>query len=229
MIKQFKTNNPKRSDQKITQDVSVSDSLQYDYSKNDWIGIDTEFLSYNLLLDNLCVVQIASDDPLDSSKQRIEVIHTYNKKPDPKLVKLLGNDSISKIFHVFQADMPRIEIYTGERIKGEIFDTQIAARLAITNMESHSMENLIKYLVDPTFQQNKNVTSAEWDRSPEEWEESQFKYAAEDVMYLSTLKSRILDVAKRRGKLQLLNEIMTTLPAISHAVKLGYSPNLFGF
>lgn len=220
----FKLNNPYNIEQKINLDINVSDKLEYDYSNCTWISIDTEFLSFNPLLDELCVIQIAS---VIENKPRVEVIYVYKKEVDIKLKELFTNKSIMKIFHRSNADAPRIEKYIGARIEGGIWDTYIGGKIAITNSQDHSMEFLIQYLIDPTFVKKKDVTSAEWDRDPREWEEQQFIYAALDVIYLHPLMEKIRAVADRRGKKELLEEVMTILPTISELTKQGYNNNMF--
>ncbi len=227
MTRNYKTRNPYRIDEYIHQEIHTGTELQLDYSHCNWIALDTEFLSVNPLLDQLCVIQIASQDQNDPEKIRVEIIHVFGIEADPKLRELLVNENIEKIFHNFQTDMSKLELFIGKRLKGAIFDTFLASKLLLTNVRSDSLETLIQYLIDPSFNKDKGITVAEWDLEMDMWEDRQFEYAANDVLYLKRMKDRFEEIAKRRGKEELLKETMNIIPTLSELIKAGYKSDIF--
>jgi ribonuclease D len=225
----YKIKNPYRIDQQTRHEVLISDTLSHDYSNVSWVSLDTEYLSFNPLQDKLCTIQVASKDP-NSGELRSEIVYVYEKEICNPLKELLTNPNIEKIFHVFSSDVPRIENYIQEKIQGEIFDTKVAARIAWTNTQDHGMKNLIKMFVDPSFNQvdcEKGLN--DWEIGPENWSDEQILYMIQDVIYLDVLKSRILEMAKRRGTKSLILDTMKILPQIAELYKKGYSESVLGY
>ncbi len=225
--KTFKIKNPYRSDQELRQVVSVSDDLVYEYSNCEWIGVDTEYLSFDLYKDKLCVIQISSKDEMGNL--RIEEIYTFEKEPTQKIIDLFTNPNIEKIFHVFSSDIPRIEKYIKQSIQGKIFDTKVAAKIAWTNTQNYSMKMLIKMFVDPDYSQEDTELLGDWEVGPENWSNSQVYYMMQDVLYLDVLRERILAMADRRGKHELVKETMKILPQIAKLFASGYDEKVLTY
>lgn len=228
-IKSFKIKNPYRLDQEIKQEVSISEDIVYDYTTSPWISVDTEYLSFNHLQDKLCVIQIASKEKAESETQRVELIYVYEKQPTPKLIDLFQNRNIEKLFHVFSADMPRIEKFIGVEIMGKIFDTKVAARIAWTNSQEHGMNKLIKMFINPFHTQQNGEELDDWEIGPENWSNEQIFYMMQDVVYLDALRQRILQMAERRGTTDLILQAMTAIPTITQLYKKGYTERIFGY
>ncbi|MBP9759204.1 hypothetical protein KBD45_05910 [Candidatus Dojkabacteria bacterium] len=229
-LRVFKLKNPYRLDQEIKQTVHISGSdCILDYSKSPWVAMDTEYLSFNTLLDKLCTIQIASKAEPDSDEIRVEILFVYDEQPGEKLKELLNNENIEKIFHVFSSDMPRIENFAQTRIKGKIFDTKVAAKIAWTNSQSHGMKRLLKMFIDPNFEQKETELMADFEIGPDNWSDNQIYYMMQDVLYLDALKQKIMKMADRRGKLELVKEVMTMLPVVSELYKKGYSESVLGY
>jgi ribonuclease D len=226
ITKSFKVKNPYRADQEIRQEVSISEDLFYDYTNVEWVAIDTEYLSLDINKDKLCVIQIASK--VDGQLQ-VEIIYVFDKEPTQRLIDLLTNSNIEKLFHVFSSDMPRLEKFIGKKIEGKIFDTKVAGKIAWTNTQSHSLKNLIKMFADPNYDQKDNVLLGDWEVGPENWTNDQVYYMMQDVLYLDVLRERILEMARRRGVEDLVLESMKTLPLISNLYLRGYSENVFAY
>lgn len=229
-IKVFKLKNPYRLDQEIRQTVNLSGSEPIlDYSNSPWISLDTEYLSFNSLQDKLCTIQIASKADADSEELRVEILYVYNSEGGDKLRAILSDEKIEKIFHVYSSDMPRIENYAGVRIRGKIFDTKVAAKIAWTNTQNHGMKQLLRMFIDPNFEQKDTETLSDFEIGPEYWSDAHIYYMMQDVLYLDALKQRIMQMAERRNKISLINEVMTALPAISELYKNGYSDAVLGY
>lgn len=229
-IRAYKIKNPYRLDQELKQTVNIStNDLVLDYSDSPWVALDTEYLSFNTLQDSLCTIQIASKATPSSEDIRVEILYVYDSQPGENLKNLLQNDNIEKLFHVFSSDMPRIENYAGVRIKGKIFDTKVAARIAWTNTQNHGMKQLLRMFIDPYFEQKDTELLADWEVGPENWTDDQVYYMMQDVLYLDAMRIKIMRMAERRHKTELIEEVMTTIPAISELYKNGYSENLLGY
>lgn len=231
LTKSYKLKNPYRLDQDIKQEVLISDEdLQLDYTNSPWVAVDTEYLSFNPLQDKLCVIQIASKENVDAETLRVEVLYVYGKQPTQKMIDLMTNENIEKLFHVFSADMPRVSNFIGQDIKGKIFDTKVAAKIAWTNTSKHGMKEIIKMFVDPNFAQMDNENGLnDWEIGPENWSNDQVFYMMQDVVYLDILKKRILQMAERRGTIGLIDETMKVLPTIAKLYKSGFDEKVFGY
>ncbi|MBD3362680.1 hypothetical protein GF362_03090 [Candidatus Dojkabacteria bacterium] len=229
-LRSYKIKNPYRADQEIKQEVSISQNLVYDYSDTPWISVDTEYLSFNPLQDKLCVIQIASKENVEAENLRVEVIYVFDQEPTDELIKLFTNKKIEKIFHVFSADVPRIENYLGTKIKGSIFDTKVAAKIAWTNTQNHGMKSLIRMFADPDFHQLDSDNGLnDWEIGPENWSNDQIYYMMQDVIYLDVLRNRILDMAERRGVKELVLETMKTIPVLVQLYRNGYTENVLSY
>ncbi len=223
----FNLNNPYKPDEIVAQEVLVSDKLQYSYDKASWISLDAEFLGLNINRDALCSVQIASEDPTEVERQRVEIVYTYQQKVDEDLRTLLRSDII-KIFHVFSSDMPMLMKYFGTDIRGDIFDTKIASKIVWTNSQNSSKTNLIKSLIDPHYQKLEKGDSR-WEIEPKNWSEEMIEYAAKDVLYLNPLMIKFEKIAKDRNRSEILNESMKTLPVLSKLILNGYDLDVYQF
>jgi ribonuclease D len=229
-LKAYKLKNPYRLDQEIKQTVHISsDDLVLDYSNSPWVAMDTEYLSFNRLQDRLCTIQIASKAEPTADEIRVEILYVFKSQAGEKLKALLQNEKIEKLFHVFSSDMPRIEDYAKVRIKGKIFDTKVAAKITWTNTQNHGMKNLLKMYVNPTFEQKDTELLADWEVGPEKWSDDQVYYMMQDVIYLDVLRHRILEMAGRRDKLIIIDEVMGILPTISELYRKGYSESVLAY
>lgn len=229
-VRAYKIKNPYRYDQDIKQTVHISGpDLALDYSNSPWVALDTEYLSFNRLQDKLCTIQIASKAEPTSEEIRVEILYVYNSQAGDKLKALLQNPKIEKIFHVFTSDMPRIEDFIGARIQGKIFDTKVAAKITWTNTQNHGMKHLLKMYVNPMFEQKDTELLADWEVGPENWSDDQVYYMMQDVIYLDVLRNRILEMAGRRDKLAIIEEVMNILPTISELYRRGYSESVLSY
>ncbi|MFW5702942.1 MAG: hypothetical protein ACOCXP_03170 [Candidatus Dojkabacteria bacterium] len=222
--KKFKLNNPFKPDEQITQEVQVNTTPQIDYSQVEWVAIDTEFIDLRMAYSQLCVVQIASPSA-EQDRQNIEVIwvwesqHSMLSEIQEKLSSIFEREDIQILMHFAGADLPRIEKLVGKRVSGQVFDTKTAARIIMSNTDRHGLKDLITGLIDPKYQKDKQVTASNWDLNPITWEDKMVDYAMRDVLYLKPIEQILIDLAKRRGSLELVNEIMRTIPAISQLHK----------
>jgi ribonuclease D len=230
--KKFKVRNPYKPDEQVAIDVLVSEDLKLDYTNVEWVAIDTEFLNIKLEHDKLCLIQLASPAPSFALDQKLQVELVWvwqNSTAASKLAELLQREDLEVIMHVSTADMPRIERFTGVEFKGKLYDTKVASRVAITNLNQYNMAELVTQFLDPRFNKDKAISISQWDTPPTIWEDKVIEYAMNDVIYLHALKRAITEIAERRGKLQLVNETMAIMPTVCKLVAAGYDEKILTY
>ena len=106
------------------------------------IAVDGEFMGLNVKRDPLCLIQISSGN---SDAHIVQLDRSsYNA---PNLVKILSNQSITKIFHFGRADIAHIKHYLNTDTNN-ILDTKIASKLARSYSDNHSLKTLIKEFIN---------------------------------------------------------------------------------
>ncbi len=102
------------------------------------IAVDGEFMGLDVKRDPLCLIQIST------GKSDAHIVQfdrsSYNA---PNLIKVLADNSITKIFHYGRADMAHIKHYL-KTDTNNILDTKIASKLARSYSDNHSLKILIK-------------------------------------------------------------------------------------
>ena len=169
------------------------------------IAVDTETTGLSLVRDRLCLIQISSGDN-NCHIIKFDVDFFKNNKSPTNLVTLLTDKKIEKIFHFARFDLAIIKKFL--KIKCEnIFCTKIASRLVRTYTDKHGLRELCKELLDIDL--NKSQQSSDW--SAEILSENQLKYAASDVLYLASIKKKLLVMLKREGRIELALRIFEFL------------------
>lgn len=222
----FKLRNPYKPDEIIDQKVVLSDSLQYDYSQSGWISVDAEFLGLNYFRDDLCTIQIASEEPGEKERQRVEIVKVANKANE-QLRKLFTSDKL-KIFHVFKMDIPMIGKALDTNVKGPFYDTKIASKIAWTNARTFSKTEFIKSFIDPKYEQ-KELYSARWELDIEKWTNQMIEYASIDALYLFRMKQKLDEIAKDRGRETTVQNAMEAIEHIANVYKDGFDFEVFNF
>jgi ribonuclease D len=231
LTKKYKLSNPYKPDEQIIQEVVVSDEPVYDYSKSKWVAIDTEFINLNFENSLLCVIQIASPDPENEERQRVEVLFVRDKVRSGEdkslrehINKILSNKDVEVLMHVSTADLPRVEKFANTELAGTLYDTKVAAKMVMYS-EKNGLDDLVATLIDPRFSKDKLVTMSQWDLPFEEWSDKMVEYAMRDVIYLHPLQIYLNELADRRDMGQLVEQIMQALPAVTRLYKHGLSVN----
>ena len=169
------------------------------------IAVDTETTGLSLVRDRLCLIQISSGDN-NCHIIKFDVDFFKNNNCPTNLVTLLTDKKIEKIFHFARFDLAIIKKFL--KIKCEnIFCTKIASRLVRTYTDKHGLRELCKELLDIDL--NKSQQSSDW--SSEILSENQLKYAASDVLYLASIKKKLLVMLKREGRIELALRIFEFL------------------
>jgi ribonuclease D len=106
------------------------------------IAVDGEFMGLDVRRDPLCLIQISSGN---SDAHIIQLDRSeYNA---PNLIRVLADNTITKIFHYGRADIAHIKYYLKTETNN-ILDTKIASKLARSYSDSHSLKTLIKEFIN---------------------------------------------------------------------------------
>jgi ribonuclease D len=178
----------------------------------DAVAIDTETLGLNPHRDRLCVVQIS---PGDGSADVIQI--AQGQKTAPNLVKLLGDDKITKLFHFGRFDLA--VLYHAFGVMPEpVFCTKIASRLTRTYTDRHGLKDICSELLGVSL--SKAQQSSDWAAdtlSPE-----QLEYAASDVLYLHRLRDVLVGRLARENRTDEANACFQFLPTRARLDLLGW-------
>lgn len=156
----------------------------------DAVGIDTETLGLNPHRDRLCVVQIS---PGDGSADVIQI--DRDQKTAPNLVKILGDDAITKIFHYGRFDLA-VLFHTFGVMPKPVYCTKIASRLSRTYTDRHGLKDLCSELLEVNL--SKQQQSSDW--AAPDLSQAQLEYAASDVLYLHRLRTILQQRLVRDGR-----------------------------
>ena len=164
------------------------------------IAVDGEFMGLNVRRDPLCLIQISSGN---SDAHIIQLDRSSYKAPN--LIKVLGDEKITKIFHYGRADMAHIKYYL-KTDTNNILDTKIASRLARSYSDNHSLKTLIKEFLNVDI--SKQFQSSDFGG---ELTAAQIKYCANDVIYLHKIHSELNKILIRENRIELYNQCLKFL------------------
>ena len=156
------------------------------------LAIDGEFMGLNVRRDPLCLLQISSGN---SDAHIVQFDRSSYKAPN--LVKILTDESITKIFHYGRADLAHIKYYLKVDTRN-ILDTKIASKLARSYSDSHSLKTLIKEFINIDI--NKQFQSSDFGG---DLTSAQLKYCANDVIYLHQIHKKLIDILEREKRINL--------------------------
>jgi ribonuclease D len=154
------------------------------------VAVDTETLGLIPRRDKLCLVQLSSGD---GNAHLVQLDRgSYDA---PNLKALLANPAVTKIFHYARFDVAVIRHYLGVDT-APLYCTKIASKLTRTYTDRHGLKDLIKELLG--IELNKQQQSSDW--GAHVLSDAQKQYAAQDVIYLHELKSRLDQMLAREGR-----------------------------
>jgi ribonuclease D len=179
----------------------------------DAVAIDTETLGLNPHRDRLCVVQIS---PGDGSADIIQI--DKGQTSAPNLVKLLGDDAITKIFHFGRFDIAVMFHAFGVMAK-PVFCTKIASRLVRTYTDRHGLKEICSELLEVNL--SKQQQSSDW--GAPELSQAQLEYAASDVLYLHRLRDILQQRLVRDGRAEEAQACFEFLPTRAKLDLMGWN------
>ena len=102
------------------------------------VAIDTETMGLNPRRDRLCVVQLSNGD---GSADVVQIPKDHSDAPSLKA--LLGNPSVTKIFHFARFDIA-VLYHTFGVMPQPVYCTKIASRLSRTYTDRHGLKDLVR-------------------------------------------------------------------------------------
>jgi len=174
--------------------------LPDDLDLGNLIAVDGEFMGLNVRRDPLCLIQISSGN----SDAHIIQFDRKNYKA-PNLIKLLADESTTKIFHYGRADLAHIKYYL-KTDTNNILDTKIASKLARSYSDSHSLKTLIKEFINIDISKQFQSSDFGGELSP-----AQLKYCANDVMYLHKIHEELIKILARENRIKLYKNCLKFL------------------
>ena len=174
--------------------------LPDDLNLGNILAIDGEFMGLNVRRDPLCLIQISSGN----SDAHIVQFDRKNYNA-PNLVKLLSDESITKIFHYGRADIAHIKYYLNTDTNN-ILDTKIASKLARSYSEHHSLKTLIKEFINIDISKQFQSSDFGGELSP-----AQLKYCANDVIYLHKIHYELNKILERENRIKLYKDCLKFL------------------
>ena len=164
------------------------------------IAVDGEFMGLNVLRDPLCLIQISS------GKNDAHIVQfdrqNYNS---PNLIKILGDEKVTKIFHYGRADMAYIKYYL-KTDTNNILDTKIASKLARSYSDNHSLKTLIKEFIQVDI--SKQFQSSDFGGK---LTSAQLKYCANDVIFLHKIHDELNKILARENRIKLYKDCLKFL------------------
>lgn len=154
------------------------------------VAVDTETLGLVPRRDKLCLVQLSAGD---GNAHLVQVDRAGYDAPNLKA--LFANPAVTKIFHYARFDVAVIRYYLGVDVN-PLYCTKIASKLTRTYTDRHGLKDLVKELLG--IELNKQQQSSDW--GAHMLSDSQKQYAAQDVLYLHELKSRLDQMLAREGR-----------------------------
>lgn len=172
------------------------------YSPGPAIAVDTETLGLKPRRDRLCVVQISTGDGT------ADVVQVLKGGPPPaKLVAVLADPAVLKIFHYARFDVGVLEHHLGI-VPQPLYCTKIASKLSRTYTDRHGLKDLVRELLGVEI--SKQQQSSDWGADP--LSQAQLEYAAADVLHLHALKRKLDAMLDREGRGELARACFEFLP-----------------
>jgi ribonuclease D len=166
------------------------------------VAVDTETLGLSTLRDRLCVVQLSAGD---GSAHLVQ----FDGKDwsAPRLKALLSDAAVLKIFHFGRFDMAVLAHYL--KVAPEpVYCTKIASKLVRTYTDRHGLKDLCSELLGVEL--SKQQQSSDW--AVEKLSDQQKQYAANDVLHLHALKTKLDAMLQREGRTAFAEACFRFLP-----------------
>ncbi len=195
-------------------DSDLSEEMVAIYSQDLMLAVDTETMGLLPHRDRLCVVQLSN-----ASEQVCLLRIPRGLREAPRLKALLESPGLEKVFHFARFDMAMLKVHLGIQV-WPVFCTKIASKLARTYTNKHGLKDVVQDLCQVDL--NKTAQSSDWgavyELSPE-----QLAYAANDVRYLLSVRSRLQMMLAREDRWELAQQCFAHLPTLVQLDLLGYS------
>ena len=178
------------------------DDLPSHLDFGDVVAIDTETMGLNPLRDRLCLVQLSSGDGV---AHLIKI--NSPMKPCPNLTALLNDTNSTKLFHFARFDIASLS-HSITPVRGPIYCTKIASKLARTYTDKHGLRDLCRELLQIDI--SKQQQSSDWGAITLSTEQAE--YAAGDVIYLHQIREKLDGMLQRESRADIAAQCFTFLP-----------------
>ena len=186
--------------------------LPADYAAGAAVAVDTETLGLNPHRDRLCVVQISRGDG------SADVVQILRDAPRPEnLVRVLGDESVLKIFHYARFDLA-VLFHAFAVMPRPVYCTKVASRLTRTYTDRHGLKDLARELLGVEL--SKHQQSSDW--GADTLTPAQLDYAASDVLHLHGLKERLDRMLERENRTGIAQNCFAFLPTRAQLDLLGW-------
>jgi ribonuclease D len=166
------------------------------------VAVDSETMGLSLVRDPLCLVQL-SDGAGEAHLVQLDRSN-YNA---PNLKRVLGDQSVLKLFHFARFDIAMFMRDLG-LICAPLYCTRTASRLVRTYTDRHGLKELVKELLGRDI--SKEQQSSDWGAA--ELTDAQLAYAASDVLHLHALKEKLDVMLAREGRIEIAQSCFDFLP-----------------
>ena len=172
--------------------------LPDDFKVSNTIAVDCEMGGLNVNRDPLFLVQISTGN-LDA---HIIQLNRENYKA-PKLLNILEDNKVKKIFHFARADLGFLKNYLNANIQN-IECTKIKSKLCRTYTDKHGLKDLIKEVIG--IDVSKQFQSSDFGGK---LSEAQIKYCANDVIYLHKINNFLDEILLRENRMDLYKKTIS--------------------
>ena len=171
------------------------------FARHDFVTVDTEFLRETTFWPQLCLIQLACpelDAIVDPLAPGLDLAPFF---------KLMGDASVTKVFHAARQDI-EIIFNRGGLIPHPIFDTQVAAMVCGFG-DSVSYDTLVQKICGEQLDKSSRFT--DWSHRP--LTTRQLEYAIADVTHLRDVYLHLKAELEREDRTEWLAEEMAVLEA----------------
>ena len=171
------------------------------FARHDFVTVDTEFLRETTFWPQLCLIQLACpelDAIVDPLAPGLDLAPFF---------KLMGDASVTKVFHAARQDI-EIIFNRGGLIPHPIFDTQVAAMVCGFG-DSVSYDTLVQKICGEQLDKSSRFT--DWSHRP--LTTRQLEYAIADVTHLRDVYLHLKTELEREDRTEWLAEEMAVLEA----------------
>ena len=183
------------------------------YDAGESVAVDTETLGLNPHRDRLCVVQVSRGDGT------ADVVQILRNGPAPEtLIRVLGDESVLKIFHYARFDLA-VLFHAFAAMPRPVYCTKVASRLTRTYTDRHGLKDLARELLAVDL--SKQQQSSDW--GADTLTQAQLDYAASDVLHLHALRARLDRMLERENRTGIAQNCFAFLPTRAQLDLLGWA------
>lgn len=197
-------------------DGDISEAILKEYLQAEAIAVDTETMGLLPQRDRLCLVQICN------AQGQVTVIRIALGQTAAPNLKYLLEAPMLKIFHFARFDLATLRHHLSIQV-APTFCTKIASKLVRTYTPKHGLKDVVLELEQ--IELDKTAQSSDWG-NPANLTPEQLRYAANDVRYLISLRSKLTTMLQREGRWELAQCCFDCLPTIVSLDLLQYQ-NIF--